>query len=163
MSATDLTTPHVVRARPRARAARGGRALPDALWTAGDRLVTGVVIGVGVLLIVIAWVGASDTTDWDTQLSWTGLAMAGVVVVCTGVGIWLFRGFARVRAEAREVRRVLAARLARNAPSPTEVIRSERVTVAGMAHHHAPGCLLVTGKPTVAADEASLARCGICG
>lgn len=163
MSATDLTAPHPVRARPRARAARGPRAMPEAPWSAGDRLVTTVIIAAGGLLIVIAWLGASDTTDWDTQLSWTALAMAGVVVVCIGVGIWLFRGFARVRAEAREVRRVLAARLSPNTPSPTEVIRNERVTVAGMAHHHAPGCLLVAGKTTVAADEAALAPCGVCG
>lgn len=162
MSATDLTAPHAVRARPRARAARGTPAMPEAPWSTGDRVVTAVVVAVGMLLIVIAWVGASDTTDWDTQLSWTALSMAGVVVVCTGVGIWLFRGFARVRREAGEVRRALAGRITANAPTPTDV-RSDRVTVAGMAHHHAPGCLLVTGKTTVAADEASLARCGICG
>ena len=79
----------------------------------------------------------------------------------TSVGV--FRGFGRVRAETREVRRALAARLSRNDPSSADDIRGERVTVAGMAHHHAPGCLLVTGKTTVGADEASLARCGICG
>lgn len=128
----------------------------------GDRLVTAVLIVVGVVLILIAWIGASDTTEWDTQLSWTALSMVGVVVVCVGVGIWLFRGFARVRAEAREVRRLLAARVARTAPAATAVLDGERVTVAGMAHHHRADCLLVRGKTTVPATG-DLPRCGVCG
>jgi sulfite exporter TauE/SafE len=118
------------------------------------------VIGVGLVCIGIAWLGASNTTEWDTQLRWTALSIAGVVVVCAGVGVWLSRGFARVRFEARAVRRQLTARLT---PSGADTSRSRsRVTVAGMAHHHAPDCLLVTGKTAVPADEATLAPCGVC-
>ncbi len=157
MSSTQLTVPHV-----RARRARAARVTPDALWESGDRIVTAVLVAVGVVLIAIAWIGASDTTEWDTQLRWTALSMVGVVCVCVGVGIYLFRGFSRVRAEALFVRRQLAARIARGAPSVGDDISSERVTVAGMAHHHAPGCLLVAGKATVAADEAALPPCGVC-
>ena len=146
MSSTQLTTPQAVHARARTRSARTVRALPDAPWTRGDGIVTAAVIALGVLLVLISWLGASDTTDWDTQMAWTALSMAGVVVVCLGVGIWLFR----------------AARLSPITPTPTDVIRSDRVTVAGMAHHHAPGCLLVRGKITVAADESVLQPCGVC-
>jgi sulfite exporter TauE/SafE len=131
------------------------------LWAPGDRLVTALVIAVGVALIGAAWLGAGNTTQWDTQLRWTALSIVGVVVVCTGVGVWLSRGFARVRTEARAVRRQLAARLTPT-PADDDISRGSRVTVAGMAHHHAPDCLLVKGKTTVAADEATLAPCGVC-
>jgi sulfite exporter TauE/SafE len=165
MSSTHLTTSHPARAGGRARAgarrARAARAYTDELWAPGDRLFTAVLIAVGVACIGIAWVGASNTTQWDTQLRWTALSLVGVVVVCVGVGIWLSRGFARVRVEARAVRRTLSAGIA-----PTIAADSTsgwaRVTVAGMSHHHAPDCLLVTGKTTVAADEATLAPCGVC-
>lgn len=161
MSSTQLTTPHAVPARAGAR--RAVRSAPhdsDALWAPGDRLVTALVIVVGVALIGAAWLGAGNTTQWDTQLRWTALSIVGDVVVCTGVGLWLSRGFARVRTEARAVRRQLAARL-----TPTVahgLSGGARVTVAGMAHHHAPECLLVKGKTTVAADEATLGPCGVC-
>ena len=162
MSSTQLTTPQAVRARARTRNTRAVRPIPDAPWTRADRLVTAAVIALGVLLILIAWIGASDTTDWDTQMGWTALSMAGVVVVCIGVGIWLFRGFARVRAEARAVRRSVAARIARNGPTVEDDISNGWVTVAGMAHRHRPDCLLVRGKNVVATDEAVLAPCGVC-
>jgi hypothetical protein len=157
MTSTQLTIPQV-----RPRRARAARANPDALWEPGDRVVTAILIALGVVLVAIAWIGASDTTDWDTQLRWTALSMVGVVVVCVGVGVYLFRGFSQVRAEALVVRRQLADRFSRNTPSAGDDISSDRVTVAGMAHHHAPGCLLVAGKATVAADEAALAPCGVC-
>jgi len=161
MSSTQLTTPHAVPARAGARrAARSASHDSDALWEPGDRLVTALVIVVGVALIGAAWLGAGNTTQWDTQLRWTALAIAGVVVVCTGVGVWLSRGFARVRAEARAVRRQLAARLTPTAAA--DISGGPRVTVAGMAHHHAPDCLLVQGKTAVPADEATLAPCGVC-
>jgi hypothetical protein len=161
MSSTQLTTHQAVTARAGARrAARSASHDSDALWVPADRLVTAAVIAVGVALIGIAWLGASNTTEWDTQLRWTALSIAGVVVVGVGVGVWLSRGFARVRTEARAVRRQLAARLA---PRIADDIRtSTRVTVAGMSHHHAPECLLVTGKTTVPADETTLAPCGVC-
>lgn len=162
MSSTQLTTLHAVRAPAGAR--RAARSVPhdsDVLWASADRVVTAALIVVGVVLIGIAWIGASNTTEWDTQLTWTALSMVGVVVVCVGVGVWLSRGFARVRTEARYVRRTLAARLA---PVSTEddIFNEHRVTVAGMAHHHRPDCLLVTGKATVAADEATQQPCGVC-
>jgi hypothetical protein len=80
------------------------------------------------------------------------------------VGIWLFRGFARVRVEARAVRRELAGRIARNAAPAVDLgLDRSRVTVAGMTHHHRPDCLLVVGKKVIAADEAALQPCGVCG
>jgi len=161
MSSTHLTTHQAVSARASARrAARSATHDSDTLFTAPDRLLTAAVIVVGVACIGIAWLGASSTTEWDTQLRWTALSIAGVVVVCLGVGIWLSRGFARVRADARHVRRQLAARLAPCIED--DIFNAHRVTVAGMAHHHAPDCLLVTGKATVPADDAALAPCGVC-
>lgn len=162
MSSTQLTTPHAARARAGTRRARAVRAPARAPWVPGDRLLTAAFIVVGVALIVIAWIGASDTTDWNSQLRWTALSMVGVVVACIGVGIWLFRGFSRVRAEAREVRRLLAARVARRTVRAEVVASAGRVTVTGMAHHHRPDCLLVTGKTTSPADESTLAPCGVC-
>lgn len=164
MSSTQLTTPHAVPARAGARrAVRSASHDSDALWAPRDRLVTALVIVGGVALIGAAWLGAGNTTQWDTQLRWTALSIVGVVVVCTGVGLWLSRGFARVRTEARAVRRQLAARLTPTAAGDISGgSGGARVTVAGMAHHHAPDCLLVKGKTTVAADEATLAPCGVC-
>ena len=168
MSSTQLTAPQAVRARARGRSLRAVHTIPDAPWTPADRLVTASVIVAGALLILVAWIGASDTTDWDAQLGWTALSMAGVVVVCMGVGIWLFRGFARVRSEARAVRGELAMRVDRHALPAADDIRggARRVTVAGMTHHHSPDCLLVRGKNVVAVDSAgdrpALAPCGVC-
>ncbi|MGQ0466578.1 MAG: hypothetical protein ACT4QG_14790 [Sporichthyaceae bacterium] len=157
MSSTSLTTHHVVRARSVRRAVSH-----DVLWAPTDRLVAGILLLVGSAPIPIAWVGASGTTQWDTQLRWTALAMVGVVVVCIGVGVWLYRGFVRVRAEARALRGVLRARLAEPAVRPgTPGGGLERVTVTGMAHHHRPDCLLVVGKPVHPATE-DLAPCGVC-
>ena len=162
MSSTQLTTHHTVRARAGARRAVRTPHDSDALWTPGERIVPAVAIALGVLLVLVAWLGASNTTQWDTQLRWTALAMVGVVVVCIGVGVWLSTGFARVRADARAVRFALTARLA---PTTGENIRrgGDRVTVTGMTHHHAPDCLLVAGKTTMSADEGALAPCGVCG
>ena len=162
MSSTTLTTPHT-RARAGRRAA-AARLDDDALWATKDRMVTALLIVSGAALVAIAWVGASGTTAWDTQLRWTALAMVGVVVVCVGVGIWLLRGFIRVRTETRALRHALGARLARPAVrSGTPDSRSERVTASGMAHHHAPDCLLVVGKTVqpVTGDE-GLRACGVC-
>ncbi|GAA0615971.1 hypothetical protein GCM10009547_17470 [Sporichthya brevicatena] len=159
-----MTTP-AVRTRAKPRSARAARPMPDALWTRADLTATAVLLAVGVLLVALAWFGASDTTDWDSQMSWTALAMIGVVVACAGVGVWLYRGFARVRIEARAVRRQVGARIAaRTAPTGGENISTDRgrVTVAGMAHHHRADCLLVRGKTVVAADEALLQPCGVC-
>jgi hypothetical protein len=118
------------------------------------------MIVLGVACIGIAWLGAGNTTEWDTQLRWTALSIVGDVVVCVGVGVWLSRGFARVRTEARAVRRILAVRLAPSVDADS--VDELRVTVAGMAHHHAPDCLLVAGKTTVPADESALTPCGVC-
>ncbi|WP_156869966.1 hypothetical protein [Sporichthya polymorpha] len=159
-----MTTP-AVRTRARTRPARAAREMPDALWTRADLVVTVVLLAAGVLLVVLAWFGASDTTDWDSQMSWTALAMIGVVVACAGVGGWLYRGFARVRVEARAVRRSVGRRIAaRTAPAAgaDDAVDRRRVTVAGMAHHHRADCLLVRGKPVVAADETLLKPCGVC-
>jgi hypothetical protein len=147
----------------RARSAR--RVVDDgALWSSTDRIVTAVLIGIGSLLIGIAWIGASGTAQWDTQVRWTGLAIVGAVVVCVGVGVWLYRGFTRIRTEARMVRAILGARLARPAVPTGTRDGAERVTATGMAHHHRPDCLLVAGKTVrqVSTDD-DLRVCGVCG
>ncbi len=164
MSSAQLTTPHAVRVRAGARRAEPVRADDDTPWVSADRLLTTALIVMGTGLILAAWIGASGTTQWDTQVRWTALSIVGVMVVCVGVGSWLFQGFLRVRIEARAVRRALGDRLARPAArTGTPGGAVERVTAKGMAHHHRPDCLLVAGKDVHPAGVEGLRPCGVCG
>jgi hypothetical protein len=92
--------------------------------------------------------------------------MLGVTVACAGVGIWLGLGLRRVRVEHHAVLLAVKARRDRlRAPAPAAGPAAGRVTRVGMTHHHAPDCLLVSGKDVraLSADDLDLVPCGVCG
>jgi hypothetical protein len=134
-------------------------------WRPIEHRLVALALVVAVVLIGIAWYGAGGTVDWTEQLRWTALAMLGVTVACMGVGIWLGLSLRRVRAEHRAVLLAIKARRDRlRALAPAAGPAAGRVTRVGMAHHHAPDCLLVRGKDMrpLMADDLDLIACGVC-
>jgi hypothetical protein len=135
-------------------------------WRPGEHRLVALALGIAGVLIGVAWYGAGGTVDWTEQLRWTALAVLGVTVACTGIGIWLGRGLRRVRAEHRAVLLAVRARRDRlRALAPTAGPAAGRLTRTGMTHHHAPDCLLVQGKEmrALTADDLDLVPCGVCG
>jgi sulfite exporter TauE/SafE len=151
-----------------ARAARRAAATDvraEAPWRPVEHRLVALALVVAVVLIGVAWYGAGGTVDWDKQVRWTALAVLGVTVACAGVGIWLGLGMRRVRAEHRAVLLAVKARRDRlRALAPAAGPAAGRVTRVGMTHHHAPDCLLVSGKDVraLSADDLDLVPCGVC-
>jgi hypothetical protein len=135
-------------------------------WRPAEHRLVALALTAAVMLIGIGWYGAAGTVDWTEQVRWAALAVLGVTVACTAIGIWLGLGLRRVRAEHRLVLLAVRARRDRlRASTPAAGPAADRVTRTGMTHHHAPDCLLVAGKQTRALtrEDLDLIPCGVCG
>lgn len=164
MTSTGLMARQVLPARA---ARRTGTADVRATtpWRPREHRFVALALTVAVVILGIAWYGAGGTVDWTEQVRWTALAVLGVTVACTGIGIWLGLGLRRVRAEHRAVLLAVKARRDRlRAPAPAAGPAAGRVTRVGMRHHHAPDCLLVAGKDmrALTAGDLDLVACGVC-
>jgi hypothetical protein len=136
-------------------------------WRLGDLyLVIGSAI-IGIVLIAMARVAVRDQPSLATEVRWMNVAVTGVIVLGTGIVLWLLAG----RRAVGDLRRHLLAQLhaAQAAPTSRHPLdspsTSEFVTAARMTRYHSPGCLLVAGKSTEAVTPAQLDRlhpCGVC-
>jgi hypothetical protein len=136
-------------------------------WLPGDlgRLV--MRVGLGCLIVMTAWIGASGTADFNEQVRWQVLGVAGLVMSAMGNSLWLLAGFRNTRARERAL---LAAcvELTQLRRSPTFMAPSdELVAVQAGTRYHRSACALVDGKPTFSAarrahEAAGLRPCGVC-
>lgn len=155
-------------------AARNGRArrLHDGPepWARRDVLLPALLTVLGLVGLVVGWLGISDTVSLSRQSRWLGLGIGAVVLGALGVVLWLVAGLTNLGRLRREVLADLARRAAEDARSqPDEVIEhaARWGIVAGMRHHHRAGCELLEGKAVRWLDAAEVAAagsaaCGIC-
>jgi hypothetical protein len=157
-----------------------------ALWGAEDFLRWVLAVGVGGIVIIVAWYMCSGDASFNQQIGPTNIAVAGMVLAGLGNAIWLLRG----RRTLGERRRALlgdpypGARMGESmgavtgvsgAPSPSGAATTlagmvePQLFVAGadLALFHRPECALAEGRRWDAAtrDEqtgAGRRACGVC-
>ena len=136
-------------------------------------LIAGEVVGLG--LVLVAWLQASDKVRPAGQIGPLNLGIVGATVaVATGLR-FVGRGRQAVAARRSVVAGTLRLRPRRRFARPEVDLRSplaaapETVLVssARMTRYHRPGCPLAAGKPLVAASRrshegAGRQPCGVC-
>jgi hypothetical protein len=146
--------------------------LADSPWRVGDLVRALARLLLGLIVIIVAWAGASGTLVWRQQIIWTAVGAGGVMVASSGVFMWLLSGFGMVSRERREIRLGLTARR-RPAPMEAQAGHSESagadtvVWGAGMRRYHLPNCDVVKGKPVMIlgreeCHRRGLVPCGMC-
>ncbi|MGQ0625659.1 MAG: hypothetical protein ACT4PP_13560 [Sporichthyaceae bacterium] len=152
-----------------ARRARPGEV--PAPWCRRDGVVCGLLGAIGVVGLVLCWVGATGEAIWREQLAWLLGAIFATALVMFAAMIWVLVGLRRVRHGFRDLRRdqrvaLGLTRTAQAVPNPAVAAEHVLVTSRQMTRAHLPECLLVRGKQTTALPAAELAdygRCGVCG
>jgi hypothetical protein len=110
-----------------------------------------VRMGVGLVLILAGWVGASDEVTLDRQTPWIAVSVAGALVGAGAAALWLLELRRAVRT------RVLAVVAAVDG-LPLVVADADdavRVRRRGARLFHRPGCALVAGRTVAGGDAAS--------
>jgi hypothetical protein len=136
-------------------------------WARRDALLPGLLTLLGLVGLLVGWLGISDTVSLSRQSRWLGLSIGSVVLGALGVVLWLFVGLTNLGRLRRDVLAELARRAAQVAPDePSESARDVRLgIVTGMRHHHRAECELLAGKDVrwfEASDVAATQPCGIC-
>ena len=144
---------------------------PASPWRRRDLVVSGLILGGGLVGVFLCWyIGAGKLTYTD-QLPWLfGSIVCGVVSVLGGV-YWLVRGFRRVNLMQRDVQRWIAPWLAeqhaaRAVATALPVQTSDLVAAPAMTRVHRATCPMVRGKAdVVAVSETEIATRGLttCG
>ena len=142
-------------------------------WRLGDLMVLYVCTAVGLLIIGIAWFGASSSVVVSSQVRWTNVGVGGLIVLGAGILAWVLAGRRAVGELRRHVISLIP--VPADAPRATAPVRAvverpndERlVSAPGMTHYHRPDCIFVAGKQVKASTERALRRqkrtpCGAC-
>jgi hypothetical protein len=136
-------------------------------------MVCGVLMCISFACWVVGWMGAAKEATVAHQISWSGLAVSGLVVMQGAISVWMGRGFRAVAVRRRALLgefRITEA-LRRNVISDRaecELLEAAFVAVAGLTRFHRPGCLLVVGKEAAIArtmaehEAAGLRACEMC-
>jgi hypothetical protein len=116
------------------------------------------VLGLGLLLV--AWVGASDQRDSADQMAWLNVGVAGVLVTGAAGGTWILRA-----------RRAVEERLTMMLAGTDDIVLLDAVperatperlaTAIRMTRYHVPECLLVHGKALSFDIRSELERSGL--
>ena len=119
---------------------------------------------VGLLLVFLAWYETSASVRLGSQVRWTNVGVAGVIVLGAGNLLWLLRG----KRATGQLRRHVLPLVALDDHTPVEA-RPASPLVAGpdMTRFHRADCPLVAGKQVRAAARESHVRagrepCGVC-
>ena len=120
---------------------------PVALWSKRDAGWLGVLLGVGTLLIVLAWAGASGRDDAGDQVGFVTLALLGALLGWAATAGWVVGA-----------RRVITARrayLLGEAPArPVEGARSPSLVAGDDGRYfHRSDCSLAAGRSWVASPR----------
>jgi hypothetical protein len=138
-------------------------------WQPGDLVTLYVATVSGLLLVFLAWLETSGAVHLRSQVRWTNVGVAGVIVLGAGNLLWLLRG----RRAIGELRAFVLPRVVVETPtSATPPMLAPRVAPAlvsgsSMTRFHRADCVLVVGKDVVAASESTHRRrgrtpCGVC-
>ena len=87
-------------------------------WSLGDAMLAYGCSLAGLLMVGASWLGASGTTRFEDQISWTVLGSAGVIVIGVGSLAWLLAG----RRNVSESQRLLLAELPTTFPHTMRTI-----------------------------------------
>src|SRR5207237_1367274 len=73
------------------------RSMPDRFrrslpWGVTDMLIVYGMTFVGLLLVFLAWFGTSASVRLGSQVRWTDVGVAGVIILGAGNLLWLLRG-----------------------------------------------------------------------
>ena len=144
-------------------------ALPaaPAPWPRREFLLLGASQLAGFGLLALSWLGVSGTTKFSTQVAWTNVGGAGLLVVVAACALWVYRGRTQVGR-----RLAFAPRLRRSEsafrPVMVKTDSAETfVSAAGMSHYHRADCQAVGGKSVTSASAEQHRRqgrqpCGMC-
>lgn len=138
-------------------------------WRRRDAAVVGLVVGLGVVGLIITWIGISGTARLTPQARWLGLGIASLLLAGFAMVGWLVLGLTRVAILRREVvRRLDRTEPVAEAAVTAEVPTGDRFGIAtGMRRYHLAHCPLLAGKDVRWLDAKTLAfadtePCGIC-
>jgi hypothetical protein len=115
-----------------------------ALWSRAQTRFVTLCAGLGGVLLLIAWIGAANTTDVHRQLGWVALAVLSMLLPVGGGGalvLWAHQRIALRRRRVLRARRPVTPRVSANGFVDTAWY-AVRNTVR--AHHR--GCQLLAGK-----------------
>jgi hypothetical protein len=168
---TSVTVPGSRRGALGRAATRNGRArrAHDGTqpWARRDALLPALLTLLGVVGLLVGWLGISDTVSLPRQSRWLGLGIGSVVLGALGVVLWLVAGLTNLGRLRREVFTDLARRAAQDAPDQVIEHAARWGIAKGMRHHHRADCELLEGKAVRWLDAAEVAAsntapCGIC-
>ncbi len=138
-------------------------------WSPAESRRLLLLVGVGLLVVAVAWWTVSREAAWNDQTDAMGMAVVGAMVAAYGVTSWLLR--ARAVCTAR--RRAMFAVLGDVGPGRTAapiVVTDEGPAEFVVAHpdqgrYHRPECALAAGTNWPTVPRASLMDrqpCGVC-
>jgi hypothetical protein len=119
---------------------------------------------VGLLLVFLSWLETSGSVRLGSQVRWTNVGVAGVIVLGAGNMLWLLRG----KRATGQLRRLVLASVPIDDERPIKTQRTgPLVSGPDMTRFHLAGCALVAGKQVSAAGREAHARagrepCGVC-
>lgn len=139
----------------------------DLPWKAENVLRVLAQVLIGAVGLVVTWVGVSGKVTYDQQIPWLIAAILVTAVGAVGMVGWLVSGARAVRLERGRLQAELAASLeADDLGDEAKQERTDLVTAPRMTRLHARSCLLVQGKPDLAApspeDLSVLQSCNVC-
>lgn len=176
--ATDVTMAPSVAGVRRAGAATRQRARSSFLdgnepaeypWRRANLLVLGVLTGLGLVGLAIAWYGVSGEPTYSDQIPWIWLAVLSLTLSGFGAVYFLTVSAGVVHQAMREASRAMRAELIVEPEQEVAAagVVGEYVTARLMTRVHRPDCPQVRGKavsPVPASEIAQrgLQACGVC-
>lgn len=136
---------------------------PAGLWpSAALRMLLAVNV-VGVAALVLAHGIADNTANLSHQVVWLNVSVVSLAVIAAADACWLIVG-RRAVGRYRHWLLPSSPRAADGRPAARPGLESNLVYVPGTTRAHRPNCLLVIGKPTMAAaEDDSHELCEVCG
>jgi hypothetical protein len=137
---------------------------PGAPWTRRTLVFAVTAMALGVLLVVVAWIGASGERQLSPQVVWVNLAVVGSAIAAVGQATWLLQGRRAVGVLRHQVLPDRERPRRPAAPPIAPVAATGVVAIAGSGRYHRPDCLLVAGKDVDGVDAArdGLQPCDVC-
>lgn len=172
---TTLAGPLVkrgVRRRSAAQRSVQARIDRDEPWGRGPLVLLVVLAALGLIGMIIGWVGVSGTADVEEQARWLGVGIGSLIVAGLGMVAWLVAGLVSLATLRRGVLRDLAVRYPtaesdrRDETAPQHAVGTFGIA-SGMRRYHLADCDLLAGKDVRWLDSESLhfadaIPCGMC-
>jgi hypothetical protein len=137
-------------------------------WVRRDVVVPGLLMLLGVVVLVIGWLGISDAVALDRQTRWMAVSIIGLIIGGLGMVLWLLAGLTRVNRLRHVVVAAADRRVTRAAtPAAAQQTAGGFATAPGMHRFHRTECLMLAGKQATGGEPteftaAGLEPCGVC-